>query len=135
MPSCEKIETICCFDPVKELKKELKDELNIFLQDVERKLDELGNSVIKLKHESSQFNDRLQNIIDSLENDLSLRLKEIERFIKITHLQYKKNIGHCAKSSYKCPLCDRSGYLHLQKENMAGGSRCHLCEGKGIVWG
>jgi len=93
---------------------------------------------------STQFDiDRITGEIDKLK----LEIKEIKRFQDITHLQYKKVIGHAEKSPYKCPVCDGTTEMRVHEvaekdyqiakkgQLITKISQCSACEGEGIVWG
>jgi len=60
------------------------------------------------------------------------RMKEIERYQEITHLEYKAT----SKKPHRCPVCEGKGKIHFTLP--AGGyweQDCKPCETKGIVWG
>lgn len=95
---------------------ELPTELDIRLQDVERKVDGLGNSFIKLRKE--------------FESKLDLDYKK--------WVQYFNEV-HPKKTPHKCPVCNGEGVMSnvdlLSMPRPSTFPRCKTCEGKGIVWG
>lgn len=80
--------------------------------------------------------DPLPNEIIQLEK----RIKELERFQDITHLEYKNT-----KKPHKCPICEGEGLnksrlvmdaiLEQPSTISMKNPDCKACEGKGIVWG
>lgn len=83
-----------------------------------------------------QANTELSNRLSEIES----HLKEVCRFQDITNAQYKVNIH---KKPHKCPVCDGNKkriYLNTDVngdnfKSQVQENKCHVCEGKGIVWG
>jgi len=64
---------------------------------------------------------------------LEERIKEIERFQEITHLQYK--VVQENKKLHKCPVCDgKRKELSVMPNGGYFEFDCKPCEGKGIIW-
>lgn len=98
---------------------ELPSELDIRLQDVERKIDSLGRIFFKMRKE--------------FESKLDIDYKKWGEYFSQIRPQ---------KKPHKCPVCDGSSKIHtgLKFEEIYGTDlktviSCHSCEGKGIVWG
>jgi hypothetical protein len=99
-------------------------EVDIRLEDVERKIDGLGNNFIKLRKD-------FENRIIQLEKQIQV-LTEMYKDLSIKHVKiidyeltekYELN-----KKPHRCPLCEGYG-IHNN------GHQCRSCEGKGLVWG
>jgi hypothetical protein len=80
--------------------------------------------------------DETQHGIDHMkENDFNRNAHYLSQFDRLeTEINTVRALGSRAyhtKKPHKCPVCDGSMYV----ESLGIGSKCHSCEGKGVLWG
>jgi DNA repair exonuclease SbcCD ATPase subunit len=134
---------------------ELPSELDIRLQDVERRIDKIPDNYTRRDKEISKRIDDIENglinrvgILGKALHDfseLSIRMDQLE-----TELNTVRTLGSRAyhpKKPHKCPVCNGQGKFLTQsallepfeKRIIDSAGRhftlCNGCEGKGIVWG
>ena len=103
------------------------------VQELENKINEIVDFDNSIKESMTTINFRINAIVKDYNEcnmrriednkELKNRIKEIERFQDITHLEYKAK-----KLPHKCPICEGTTFC---REGMC----CVPCDGTGIVWG
>ena len=129
-----------CFDKIEEVeslaKKYPPENRYGTLKDILCRIEQLENHKNYQIDENRKSSKRIDDIIKimvqadcKLENDLiklDISIKNVEKlFYDELH-----RIRERDKKPYKCPVCDGTGSAYF-----ANIKDCHVCEGKGIIWG